>query len=198
MHLFKGDIINRPKEISQNVATTQYKCAIQRASNLASLNVKSVLELCVGPSFENLEKAYNYLGISLTGNDIDPRWRQHYPDGNWIICDALEAVDNNHDCTVFAPPLSEHSTGKREDSLMIKQVEPSYKEFLSKVDIDNIAVLVLPGRSLSTKRDRKQFYKLYSYIYQIGYKLIFLDHITDEGITKYIDLYIRGSRDENW
>ena len=175
-------------------ARTNKEAALQRAENLAKLGASNVLELCVGPSLEALEKAYNAYGITVTGNDIEPRWRGYYPQGKWLIGDALKQRYNRFDSVIFAPPLSKGCTGKREDSLCIESVNPGYYRFLSKIlyqkYIGNV-VLVLPARCLSTRHDRTQLYRLLN--------LINLNRFTCElvelkcgrrKIRKYVDLYL--------
>lgn len=174
-----------------STAFTNAECCLQRASNLKSLGSRKVLELCVGPSLATLESAYHQFGISVTGNDIDKRWKTFYEEGNWIIGDALSISYSGFDTIVFAPPLSKGCTGKREDSLQIEQVTPSYYEFLKRMQTENedlLGVLVLPGRSISTYFDRVQFFKLMSKMYSL--KLNFKhERLTDGKITKYYDVY---------
>lgn len=145
----------------------------------------------MGPSLATLESAYHQFGISVTGNDIDKRWKTFYEEGNWIIGDALSISYSGFDTIVFAPPLSKGCTGKREDSLQIEQVTPSYYEFLKRMQTENedlLGVLVLPGRSISTYFDRVQFFKLMSKMYSL--KLNFKhERLTDGKITKYYDVY---------
>jgi hypothetical protein len=170
-------------------AKTCADCAHQRAENLAILGAKSVLELCVGPSLIMLEKAYAVHGIKVTGNDIDPRWQKFHPRGNWLIGDALQLQFDPFDAVVFAPPLSAGCTGKREDALMINEVFPKYTSFLNSLNgFKGLAVMVLPGRSLSTSRDRSQFYELMS---KLGsdYEVVSLT-AGKRNITKYHDVYV--------
>lgn len=144
-------------------ARTNNECALQRAVYLSKLNIKSVLELCVGPSLFNLEQAYQSVGIKVTGNDIDDRWRKYYSKGNWIIGDALTLNYSGYEAVVFAPPLSKGCSGKRDDSLSILDVQPKYLDFISRLDtFVGVIVLVLPGRSLATSKDRNQFYNFTS------------------------------------
>lgn len=164
-------------------ANTCQVCAKQRAENLSILNVKSVLELCVGPSLKTLEKTYSAHDISVTGNDIDPRWKQYHPNGSWLIGDALDVAKkfgNKFDALVIAPPLSKGCSGRREDSLTIDEVYPKYEDFIG---LARVMVYVLPGRSLSTKLDRDQLFK-------------FLKKLNNPSIvplknkvTKYVDVY---------
>lgn len=165
-------------------ARTQVTCARQRASYLSDLGINSVLELCVGPSLKTLELAYAEFSIGVTGNDIDKRWVDYYPQGNWIIGDAMEIDHSGFDCIVFAPPLSQGCSGKREDALSIYDVVPSYFDFIKRLH-NKLYVLVLPGRSFSTQEDRNQFYHLGSSIYR--YDLI---PLISKGISKYYDLVV--------
>ena len=78
-------------------ANTCLSCAEQRAQNLASLGVKTVIELCVGPSLAVLESVYRKQNITVTGNDIDSRWKEYYPRGKWIIGDARDGCRERAD-----------------------------------------------------------------------------------------------------
>lgn len=168
-------------------AKTNKDVAKQRAENLFVLGAKNVLELCVGPSLRELESAYKLFNIKVTGNDIDPRWKRFYPKGNWIIGDALNIDYKDFDAIVFAPPLSRGCSGKREDSLRISQVNPSYKDFLLvSSSFVGLKVLVLPGRSLATRQDRKDFYNL---VFQFSnFEIV---EMKSKNITKYFDLYLK-------
>lgn len=166
-------------------ASTNVPCAIQRAENLAILGVRTVMELCVGPSLERLEQAYKQYGIEVTGNDIEDRWQRFYPRGNWIIGDAREVDVSRFDAVVVAPPLSKNCSGLRLDSLSIEEVTPRYDSFLN---LDNrVLVFVLPGKTLSLKEDRRQLHKLLSQVTT--------DRNTNvvplkNKVTKYVDLYL--------
>lgn len=165
-------------------ARTRGSCAFSRAENLASLGVKSVLELMTGPSLRTLEQAYKSLGImKVAGNDIDPRWKKYYSVGKWIIGDARKVDTSGYDAVVVAPPLSKGCSGKRSDSLSLDQVFPSYYDFLSLPN--KIIVFVLPGRTLSLKEDRKQLYKFLSKI-QCHYEIV---PLVDK-VVKYVDVYV--------
>lgn len=173
-----------------NTANTNPSSAIQRAENLAALNVQSVIELCVGPSLSVLEQAYKTFNISVTGNDIEDRWRKFYPNGKWIIGDALKLDTSAFDAVVFAPPLSKGCSGRREDSLSIDEVVPKYIDFLNNLKSDKV-VLVLPGRTLSTRTDRKQYYKLLSNIVSLGFNCETIPLTAGRrSIVKYVDLYL--------
>lgn len=145
-----------------------------------------MLELCVGPSLEILEKAYEPFGISVTGNDIDPRWKSYYPKGNWILGDATKVDCSGFDAAVFAPPLSKGCSGKREDSLSIDQVIPSYHDFLDSA-LPRVCVLTLPGRTLSLKEDRSQLHKLVRHLSN-RHRVIEVVPLKDK-VTKYVDVY---------
>ncbi|KKN65712.1 hypothetical protein LCGC14_0478510 [marine sediment metagenome] len=176
-------------------ARTNKEAAFTRAENLAMLGASNVLELCVGPSLETLEDAYNSYVINVTGNDIEPRWKNYYTKGKWVIGDALNVDYSNYDSIVFAPPLSVGCTGTRKDSLSIDGVTPSYYKFLFGILIKKYPgniVLVLPARCLSTRKDRQQLYRLLSFISK--------NNLTSElvelkcgrrKIRKYVDLYLR-------
>jgi len=172
----------------RKTANTNIVCAAQRAENLAILGSKKVLELCVGPSLKRLKRQYAKYGISCAGNDIDPRWREYYPEGEWYIGDALslDADLTKFDTVVFAPPLSNGCSGKREDSLRLDFVTPGYIQFLERYkNFKGIKVLVLPGRTLSLKDDKKLLYRL---LERIGssYDVVPLRN----KVTKYVDIYI--------
>lgn len=164
-------------------AHTCVECAAQRAENLAILGVKRVLELCVGPSLQDLEMAYRKVGIEVAGNDIDPRWKDFYPQGKWFIGDARKLDTSGFDAVVVAPPLSRGCSGRREDSLSLDQVTPSYYEFLHmKADV---MVYVLPGRTLSVKRDKEQLYRFLS---RLRGKVDVVP--LRNKVTKYVDIYV--------
>lgn len=175
-------------------AHTSKDIAKQRAENLYSYNIRSVIELCAGPSLKDLEEANSKFNIKTTGNDIDERWKRFYPKGKWIIQDALKIDYQPFDAAVFAPPLSKGCTGKRSDSLEIESVTPSYYSFINEVLKQNyggLSVLVLPARSLSTKKDRSQLYKLLSYVSDSGLSFDLVEMTSKKrNIRKYIDLYL--------
>lgn len=167
-------------------ARTNTESAAQRAEHMYILGVKKVLELCVGPSLRTLEQEYAKYGIKCVGNDIEPRWQKYYPSGEWLIGDCFSVDTTRFDAIVFAPPLSKGCTGKREDSLSIQNVFPSYNSFIERNFPVPLKCMVLPGRSLATKEDRKQFYKLVSSIPR--YELI---PLTKNNVVKYYDMYIK-------
>lgn len=161
--------------------------AHQRAENLAILGAKKVLELCVGPSLQSLEHAYSAHGIEVTGNDIDSRWKDYYPNGNWEICDYSKVDHTKYDAIVFAPPLSENCSGKREDSLSIDEVNPKYTEFMDHVkNYDGVKVMVLPAKSVITRYDRTQLFKLLNKIPKYDLETLTCGR---RKIIKYVDIY---------
>ena len=187
--------MNVPSVTNAETACTNKEAAFKRAENLAMLGASNVLELCVGPSLEVLETAYHSFGIEVTGNDIESKWKVYYPEGNWIIGDALKQDYNPFDTIVFAPPLSKGCTGKREDSLSIKDVTPTYYKFLFGALIRKYAgniVLVLPARCLSTKKDREQLYRLLAFVSQnkLTFEMIELK-CGRRKIRKYVDVYLK-------
>jgi hypothetical protein len=163
-------------------ASTRQTCALQRAENLASLGVKTVLELCVGPSLAGLEQAYSQFGIKVSGNDIDPCWQKYYPEGKWLMGDARMVDGSGFDAIVVAPPLSRGCTGKREDALSLEDVDPSYYDFLGLTN--RVVTFVLPGRTLSVQRDRSQLFRFLSYL-PGNVEVIPLR----DKIVKYVDVY---------
>lgn len=165
-------------------ANTKFICALQRAENLAILGCKNVLELCVGPSLKTLYEAYKKFDINVVGNDIDIRWKKFYPSGNWIIDDAKNIDTSFFDATIFAPPLTKHCSGKREDSLSLTEVVPSYYDYLNLNS--KYSVYVLPGKTLSIKEDRKQLYKFLANFN--NYNIIPLKN----KVIKYIDIYVKN------
>jgi hypothetical protein len=188
----------------EDTASTKLEIAWQRAENLFCMGVKSVLELCVGPSFDVLWDAYNAHEITALGNDVDPRWQGEWSDMVWITGDCLH-IHWPTSAVVFAPPLSKGCTGIRGDSLLINNVTPTYIEFLQewrrRINVSQlqshwsyrppaIGVLVLPGRSLSTKEDRSQLHRLYSYILNLGFDSVEMIEMID-GCRKYVDIYIQ-------
>lgn len=166
----------------EQTASTRWACAQQRATNLAILGAKSVMELCVGPSLQVLERAYAQVGLSVSGNDIDPRWQSYYPQGRWVIGDACNINTSAYDAVVVAPPLSKGCSGKREDALSLEQVSPSYYQFLGLPN--KILVYVLPGRTLSVKSDRRQLHKFLSHLSGRVEVVPLVD-----GVIKYVDVY---------
>ncbi len=170
---------------NNKTANTCLECAEQRAENLAILGARSVIELCVGPSLKVLENCYSKWGINVTGNDIDSRWEAFYPKGKWIIDDATKIDTSKFDAAVVAPPLSVGCSGKREHSLSLEKVFPSYYSFTNLKS--RIVVYVLPGRTLSLKEDRKQLYKFMS---TLAGKLELIP--LKNKVTKYVDLYVIG------
>lgn len=172
-------------------ARTHPDCAHQRAENLAILSVKHVIELCVGPSLKTLESAYSKHNITVTGNDIDKRWKNYHQAGNWIIGDALKIDVSQFDAVVFAPPLSKGCTGKRAHSLSVDDVFPKYQTFLSSVkNYTGLIVLTLPARSFATSYDRKQTHALLS---SICHELEIVPLVSGRRkITKYYDVYYKS------
>jgi len=171
-----------PVEVTAN---TKKGIAEQRAENLDILNATNVIELCCGPSLSVLGSAYNEYDIKVTGNDIDPRYEGYAPDYPWLIGDCFEVDTKQYDFIVFAPPLSKGCSGRREDSLSIFDVTPSYLDALDCFKDQNLC-LTLPGKSLSTSKDRAEFYKLLSLINR-PFEVVLLK----QKVTKYIDIYIR-------
>jgi hypothetical protein len=164
-------------------AHTDPECAAQRAENLSILGVKTVLELCVGPSLRDLELAYSKVGIKVTGNDIDERWLRFYPKGSWILGDATTVDRSGFDAVVIAPPLSRGCSGRREDSLSLDEVTPSYYSFLPVRN--KITTFVLPGRTLSVKSDREQLFRFLS---RLEGKLEIVP--LKKKVVKYLDVYL--------
>ncbi len=176
---------NTSKYSTTLTARTCDEACRQRAENLAVIGVSSVIELCVGPSLRKLEEEYHRVGIkTVWGNDIDPRWRDYYPGGNWLIGDCQTGSFSDFEAVVIAPPLSKGCSGKREDSLRVDQVTPSYYDF---VKLDNpVLVFVLPGRSMSTYNDLDQLYKFMKYVARTRRTEI-VPLISK--VAKYIDIY---------
>ncbi|MHB8407820.1 MAG: hypothetical protein ACYDHY_06855 [Acidiferrobacterales bacterium] len=172
-------------------ARTEPEVAIRRAENLAILGVKSVLELCVGPSLKVLQAAYFDQGITCCGNDFEKRWQEYYPKGHWRIGDAL-AIPWDREAVVFAPPVSRGCTGRRVDSLRIWEVKPSYSDFLKrfKEDCCKTAVLVLPARSLATRFDRKDLYRLLARAGECGKVELYEQLCGRRCIRKYVEIYL--------
>lgn len=182
-------------ENDEDVASTHIEVATQRAMNLATMGVKSVLELCVGPSYEVLANAYKNVGITCIGNDIDDRWRRKYP--YWRHGDCLDISWDGVDAIVFAPPLSRNCSGRREDALLINDVQPSYGHFLVKwsqqlkYNEKRIAVMVLPARSLATPLDRSQLHWLIRRTSFCGPTELYQQMVGRRSIRKYVELYIK-------
>ena len=173
-------------------ASTREECARQRMEHLSILGAKTSIELCVGPSLKVLDRFGSEVGIQVTGNDIDPRWKRRYTEGRWILGDALSVNYDPFDAVVFAPPLSRGCSGKREDALQIEDVLPTYDSFLAGASATRkILVLVLPGRSLSTARDREQLFKLLALISSLGLRPEMVPLTSGpKRLTKYVDLYL--------
>lgn len=181
-----------------DTATTCPVCCNQRAKYLSTLGSTKVLELRVGPSLRELEKAYAKVGIKVIGNDIEAKYQKYYPKGNWIIKDCLEFTEKelkllNIDTLVFAPPLSKGCSGTREDSLSIDTVFPKYLDMLKSFSTLNIntLVLVLPGRTWSTRLDKNQYHKLLSNIYTILPNTNVTPYPLVHKVRKYLDLVIQ-------
>ena len=101
------------------------------------------------------------------------------------IGDALSIDVSGYDTPVFAPPLSQGCSGRREDSLSLDRVTPSYEDFLEAYkNFKGIKVLVLPGRTLSLREGRDKLHKLLSGIEH--YDVVPLR----KRIVKYVDIYI--------
>ena len=167
-------------------ANTCGVCASKRAFNIASLYYpKTVLELCVGPSLPILAHHYRDYNIITTGNDIDKKYLKQSPN-RMLIGDCFSIDYSPFDVVVFAPPLSKGCSGKREDSLSIDEVTPSYYDFLRLRK--ERAVLVLPGRSKATKSDKGQFYKLITYLHKNNINFIIVPLINK--VVKYYDIYL--------
>lgn len=172
---------------NERTANTCIPATHQRAENLACLGVKTVLELCVGPSLRVLEAAYNAFGMSVAGNDIDPRWEKYYPNGKWFIGDARTIPTNGFDAVVVAPPLSRGCTGTRGDSLSVSEVFPRYTDFL-RMNVP-VLVLVLPGRTLSLRDDRAELHELLATCSREGWSGIEVIPLKNK-VTKYVDVYL--------
>jgi hypothetical protein len=185
-------------------ARTNAKIAGQRADHLMLMNCESVLELCVGPSASTLYRAYDARNIDAYFNDIELKWKGYsglYGRDQWEIGDCLTIFWGAVDAVVFAPPLSRGCSGKREDSLMIDEVTPSYYDFLTEwakrltiqqkkdPEWNQVAVLVLPARCLATKEDRDQYHKLLGHCSALG-TVEAIEMI--DGCRKYVDVYIRA------
>jgi len=173
-------------------ARTVKNVALKRAENLKNLGVKRVIELCVGPSLKTLEYYYNKAGINVTGNDIEVRWRDYYPEGDWLMGDSLKIDCSQYDATVFAPPLSKGCSGNRCDYLSIEEVMPSYYDFIENEKCGKVIVLVLPGKTFSLRKDKNEFHKLMNFLYMRGYSNIEAVEMKGDKnkITKYVDVYI--------
>lgn len=175
----------------EHTARTDPECATQRARHMAILGAKSVLELCVGPSLASLERAYIAHGMSVTGNDIEERWREYYPRGRWVMGDALEVDPRPYSAVVFAPPLSQGCTGLRCDALRINDVTPGYRDFIRRLvtsGFHGLGVLVLPARSLATRQDRRQMHSLLSCLGDMWQEVVPLTS-GPRRIRKYVDVY---------
>lgn len=171
-------------------ARTNETSARQRAINLYTLGSKRIIELCCGPSLKVLKKFYSDFEIECSGNDIEERWRDYYPEGDWYISDYKKVPFEKFDTVVFAPPLTKGCTGKRVDSLPIGEVSPSYDEFLEVTKhFKGLRVLVLPARSVATKYDRNQYYKLLSKL--SNYEVVYLTE-GRRNVRKYVDIYIKS------
>lgn len=176
-------------------ASTSVDCATQRAENMSILGVRSVLELCVGPSLSVLSAEYSRFGIRTIGNDIDSRWLKHAAHMSWRIGDCLSIGWDGADAVVFAPPLSKGCSGKREDALSIDAVAPSYTSFVDRFKTENVGVgvLVLPARSLATQDDRRQLHSLLSRLNGFNASVVPLAS-RKRNIRKYVDVYVERRR----
>lgn len=185
------DTLNLSTLDDHATARTDPEAALQRAENLAILGVRSVLELCVGPSLRVLEAAYARVGISCVGNDIQRRWREYYPQGRWVLGDALTVDWSPFDAVVFAPPVTRGCTGKRVDALRIDEVFPRYDDFLAR-PYAGVRAMVLPARALATRWDREQMHAL------IGSRSVEVVPLTSgrRRIRKYVDVYLVGAQSQ--
>lgn len=179
--MYNVSVVSIPK-----TARTNENSAAQRAENLFILGSQKIIELCVGPSLPTLKKEYFKRGMSVTGNDIQQKYKDYDSQLDWIIGDARQIDVSAFDTVVVAPPLSRGCSGRREDSLSVDEVLPSYYDFLHLTN--PIVVFTLPGRTLSIKEDRNQMYKLISNLPGSGDVQIV--PLYDGGKTrKYVDLY---------
>lgn len=129
--------------------------------------------------------------MEVTGNDIDPRWREYYPRGKWVIGDALEVDLLSYSAVVFAPPLSRGCTGLRCDALSVDQVTPTYASFIGRVlssGFRGIGVLVMPARALATRSDRRQMHSTLSMLGHLWQETVPLT-AGPRRIRKYVDAY---------
>jgi hypothetical protein len=186
--------MNTSRYNDAETARTDQECAYQRAENLACLGVKSVLELCVGPSLARLWKAYKSFNIKAMGNDIDKRWAEYWPSGNpvrrkdyWLIGDCFEVPWTGFDAVVFAPPLSKGCSGRREDALSIHEVFPRYTDFTRR-PFSGWRCMTLPARSFATRQDRKEFFDL---TFDLGEIEVMPLTAGWRKIRKYVDVYFK-------
>lgn len=174
-------------------ARTDPEVTVQRAQVLAGLGVRSVLELCVGPSLRELTAAYETVGITCTGNDLEGRWKRYWDKGSWVLGDALQIPWLGYEAVVFAPPLSRGCTGRREDALRIDDVVPPFTDYLTRLEREptvKVGVLVLPARSLATRWDRTQFYCLLRRAQGLGLVDTREATVGPRRIRKYVELYV--------
>lgn len=181
--------LNLAQLSDDETARTDPECAAQRADHLDVLGVCSVLELCVGPSLRVLEAAYVRHGITVTGNDLDQRWQRYYPQGRWMIGDALAISWAGFDAVVFAAPVTRGCTGRRVDALQISQVQPSYAAFIARPYAGQ-RVMVLPARAYATAHDRRELHALLARI-KGPYDTVALTSGRRQ-IRKYVDVYFKG------
>lgn len=188
--------MNLTKVAKNKTARTNLASANQRAAYVAAKGHNHVLEMCVGPSLRQLERCYRWHGVQVQGNDIDSQWKEYYPQGKWLLGDALHLKEqydlSAFDMLVFAPPLSRGCSGTREDSLMIEDVNPSFYDFVKNYNnIDKNIILTLPARSLATVKDKAQLYKFLSFLSENfwKYELIPL-YCEKKKVRKYLDIYL--------
>jgi hypothetical protein len=175
------------------VASTCASVALARASRLAGLGCTRVIELCVGPSLSVLQSAYSRMGISCTGNDIDSRWTR--AGGPWIRGDAMEIDISWADAVVFAPPLSAGCTGCRADALCVDAVRPGFVPFMKKEKLPQTVVLVCPARSLATREDRNQLYRLVATCWTRSASIEVVEAMDERGrVRKYTEVWCLGVR----
>lgn len=181
--------MNLTKVSDDQTARTNPESAAQRAENMFILGCTKVLELCCGPSLRVLRDAYHKVGIDCWGNDIDYRWERYYPCGKWILGNCLDIDYSGFDGIVFAPPVTNGCTGRREDSLMIEEVNPRYRDFIDNTTRNEVVkTLVLPARSLLAGEDKNQYHTLLKYL---GDRLVATAVLTEgrRNIRKYVDVY---------
>lgn len=173
-------------------AKTDHAVAHRRAARVAALGCCSVLELCVGPSLRTLADAYQAMGVRCVGNDIDSRWAQYYPAGEWRLGNCFTIAWTGIDCVVFAPPLSAGCTGRRADALQINQVQPAFTTFLHAFQQHSAtrhAIMVLPARALATKTDRTQLHALIAAAYLVASTVQYYETVAGRrNIRKYVEV----------
>jgi hypothetical protein len=108
--------------------------------------------------------------------------------------DALAIPLRDYDAVVFAPPLSRGCSGRREDSLAVKNVTPSYWDFIGSLHHragprTTTVVFTLPGRASVLRADRAAMHELVARLWDAWGPVSIEPRRDERGrVVKYVDL----------